>query len=176
MGSSVLGHTHAWALWGYLFIDEFSQPWKQGSCFLWKLVTMCTPFFQTFQKMDQRVLGGFDLPHKVHAHFSTSFLHLTCAVLISGSQNKDIYPRKVLLLLPHSPLLQPHPVLSHNMLLPQSLAVITNNPWSASGLSSCLSVWNMHISPLSSGLLQTCSECKYAARETLWFPSVLIAF
>lgn len=50
--------------------------------------------------------------------FLTSFLHLSCAVLIFGSQDKDVCPRKVLPLPPHRPLLQPHPVLSHNMLLP----------------------------------------------------------
>lgn len=82
-----------------------------------------------------------------------------------GARTRTFGPRKVLSLPPHS-------LFSSHILFflttcyyQQSLAVITNNPWSASGLSSCLNVWNMHISPLSSRLLQTCIECKHSAEK-----------
>lgn len=119
--SSVLGHTYAWALWGYLLIDEFSSPWKQGSCFLWKLVTMCTPFFQTFLKMCQRVLGGLDLPHTVHAHFDLiPALELCCAYLWEPEHGR-LAPEKC------CPYL--HIASSPAISCSFSQHVITNNPW-----------------------------------------------
>lgn len=64
--------------------------------------------------------------------------------------------RKTAALPPHGPLLQPHLVLSHSMLIPtilsyyqQFLSVTTKSPWLA---PQPVGVWNIHISPLSSGI------------------------
>lgn len=65
---------------------------------------------------------------------------LSCAVLISRSQNKYVSPRQVLPYLHKSLLLQPHPLLSSSMFLPAILG------WLHGHLA--VGAWDTHISHL----------------------------
>lgn len=78
------------------------------------------------------------------------FLYLipACAlyhVCLSSGPRTKLLSQKIATLPPHGPLLQPHPVTSHGMLLPRILG------WPHSDLA--IRVWDIDISPLSSGLL-----------------------
>lgn len=94
--------------------------------------------------MSQRLWGSSEvsIPPTVHICFSTSFLCLHSVGLISRSQNKGVCPESAALP-PAGSLLQ-HIV----FFLTEFFSVITR--WLHSRLA--ISVWDTHITPLSSGL------------------------
>lgn len=151
------GHTWAWGQGTFLW-RGFSAP-NTGFFFPYKLVTMCSLFFQAFLEMGWRALGAFGgsnpTPHSMPTS-SLSFLVLCCGLLSWTN----------VLRVPGS-LLQPNPVLPHSVLIPmvpsyyqQFFCAIASSSWLAPQLLG-IRVWDMHMGPLFSGN----SELK---RISLW--------
>lgn len=116
--------------------DQFCLPWGQVSCFLCKLVAICSLFFQTYLDMVCKVtgvLGGLILSYWVGPWLTGTclFLHWCCLLFVvpPGTRTRRMFVPWS----PHGPLL-----LGTN---PQGCLVV--------------GVWDVHISPLLSGLLHT---------------------
>lgn len=138
--------------------------YRQVSHFLCKLVP-CRLFFQTFLEVDPRGLWGLGWSWSsptVCAPFGASSLLLCCTVLYLSAG-------KVV------PCSHMAPCSSHILLFlmacyyQQFLSVIANNPWLAAQPSG-YRVWDMHTSPLSSGILQGGTAQRWKVEQTYWKP------